>query len=169
MVRGVPWDDLFERKWEKEAAAVEVQSDQSPQPGIEDVEPKERNLQKDAILIGKNFAQGFVIGGISGSVFGMADIMMDIKAMSAGKTNHAPAKVFRFGSTLGIFLSSYYGLKKTLYMYNPYVPTMVDKDGLNDLTAAFVSFVPLAVYSPMRRYIPYAALLLGFDYMSSNK
>lgn len=167
MVRGVPWDDLYERKAER-------LREEEPGPSVAVVGEgeeavKERDFQKDALSIGKNFAQGFAVGGISGSVFGLADVMMDIKAMSAGKTNHAPTKVFRFGTTLGFFLSSYYGVKRTLDLYNPYVPTTVDRQGLNDIGAALVSFVPLAVYGPTRRYIPYAALLLGFDYFSSNK
>ena len=168
MVRGVPWDDLYERKTER-------LREEEPGPSlafggeVEGEAVRERDLQKDGVSIGKNFAQGFAVGGISGSVFGLADVMMDIKAMSAGKTNYAPTKVFRFGTTLGLFLSSYYGVKRTLDLYNPYVPTTVDRQGLNDITAALISFVPLTVYGPARRYIPYAALLLGFDYFSSNK
>lgn len=165
----VPWDEQHERRRAATAASSAATALQTPlAQGGEEAE-EVRDLQKDAVMIGKTFIQGFAIGGISGSVFGLADVMMDVKAMSAGKTNHAPVKVFRFGTTLGVFLSSYYGIRQTLYLYNPYIPTVVNRDGMNDLTAAFVAFVPLAVYGPMRRYLPYAALLLGFDYVSSNK
>lgn len=161
MGRGVPWDELWNEKMGK-VSPVDV-------PPVESELPAEpRNMEKDLTNIGRHFLQGFAVGAVSGAVFGLGDVLMDPKAMKSGKTNPAPAKVLRFGSALGIFLSTYYGMKKTLYLYNSFTPTSVDKDGANDVAAAVLAFVPIVAHTPFRRFWPYATVLLCFDYVSGK-
>jgi hypothetical protein len=161
MGRSVPWDDQWDEE-RREAADAAAEAAQAAQRYPTDL-PEARSVEKDLTRIAKSFAQGFGVGSLSGCMFGLADVMMDTTAMSAGRVNHAPGKMLRFGGVLGGFLSAYYGFGRTLKLYNPYTPAGVDKDGANEVAAGAIAITPMVFYRPLRRYLPYAALLLAFD------
>jgi len=160
MVRGVPWDDL---RHESNGAPA------APQPPLVNHVEETRGARSDVEKIARNIAAGGTIGAFCGTIFGVADVLMDLKSMTAGQRNPATAKVVRHATAMGVFMSSFYGVRKALDLYNYTVPTGVDRKGFNDVSAAAVSFLPLALYPPFRRYLPYSMAMLVFDFLSDAK
>jgi len=178
---GVPWDD----QWQKQRGhrAPEKHSGGGGSGGADSNKGQQQNqvlpsssgenetrsVEKDLTVIGKHFLMGGVIGGVAGGVFGFSDVLMDSKKMTGGKADIVKGSIMRFGASLGTYMSCYYGFKKTLGLYNYFVPFEWDRDGFNDVSSAVVAFAPILAHAPFRRYWKHAAILLVFDMWSSRK
>ena len=168
MGRGVPWDVQWLEKAGRGAPAQPADA-VAAAPAEPLQAPDVRSSSKDLEKIARNVAAGATIGGFCGALFGSADVLMDLKSMTAGQRNPATMRVAYHAAAMSVFMSTYYGVRKTLDLYNPYVPSGVDKAGFNDVSAAAVAFMPLAVYPRFRRHLPYGVALLVFDYFSNSK
>ena len=175
---GVPWDDQWQKQRGPRAQVANAHhssggggggNEEQQQHSSSSAENETRSVEKDLTVIGKHFIMGGVIGGVAGGVFGFSDVLMDSKKMTGGKADIVKGSIMRFGASLGTYMSCYYGFKKTLGLYNYFVPFEWDRDGFNDVSAAVVAFTPILAHAPFRRYWKHAAILLVFDMWSSRK
>jgi hypothetical protein len=167
MVRGVPWDDLPGVKvpiGQRNFAMDDVDfTVDSPQVGSGDgALAVPRDFKKDAREIGRHIVFGGVIGGLTGVCFGSVDVVKDVKGMVA-KRKEAVETVMRYSYRFGAFYSAFQGVLHAAELYSGQPRTN------NILGAAFVTIAPMAVVPSLRSLMPYSALLVVLDAVSSQR